>query len=142
LNYAEFKALLSKYSDKGLVIQAFPCNQFGFQEPGTNEEIKRFAESKGFLPEGLLMDKVKVNGSKASPVFEFLKVHSGDSSFISWNLNENEQSSLISHFLPQHGHPQSTHHHPQYPQAPPHYLPEHETMTNSQGLEIYSETYP
>ena len=86
MNYAEFKALLSKYSDKGLVIQAFPCNQFGFQEPGTNEEIKRFAESKGFLPEGLLMDKVKVNGSKASPVFEFLKVHSGDSSFISWNF--------------------------------------------------------
>jgi len=63
---------------------AFPCNQFAFQEPGTNEEIKRFAEGKGF--KGLLMDKINVNGSEASPVFQYLKVASHDTSFISWNF--------------------------------------------------------
>ena len=44
--------------------------QFGFQEPGTNEEIKAFAASKNFT--GLLMDKINVNGSKTSPVFAYL----------------------------------------------------------------------
>ena len=63
---------------------AFPCNQFGFQEPGTNEEIKAFAEARGF--QGLLMDKVKVNGSGASPVFDYLKVASRDTSLVSWNF--------------------------------------------------------
>lgn len=50
----------------------FCSNQFLAQEPGTNEEIKKFARDKGF--KGLLMDKVDVNGKKASPVYTFLKV--------------------------------------------------------------------
>lgn len=84
LNYREFKALLDKYQDRGLLIQAFPCNQFGFQEPGSNASIKSFAAGKGF--QGILMDKIKVNGSSASPVFDFLKVASGDTSLIGWNF--------------------------------------------------------
>lgn len=40
--------LNNKYREQGLVIQAFPCNQFAGQEPGTNEEIKRFAAARGF----------------------------------------------------------------------------------------------
>lgn len=84
LNYREFKALLDKYQDRGLLIQAFPCNQFGFQEPGSNASIKSFAAEKGF--QGLMMDKVKVNGSSSSPVFDFLKVASGDTSLIGWNF--------------------------------------------------------
>jgi len=63
---------------------AFPCNQFAFQEPGTNDEIKWFAEGEEF--KGLLMDKIKVNGSKASPVFQYLKVASKDTSLIYWNF--------------------------------------------------------
>ena len=47
-------------------------NQFLSQEPGTNEEIKNFARDKGF--KGVLMDKVDVNGPKACPVYNFLKV--------------------------------------------------------------------
>ncbi|PRW39381.1 Cation efflux system related [Chlorella sorokiniana] len=83
----DFKALKEKYADKGLVIMAFPCNQFGFQEPGTNAEIKKFAADRGFTGEGtLLMDKVKVNGAAASPVFQFLKVASGDTGPIMWNF--------------------------------------------------------
>ena len=49
-------------------------NQFLSQEPGTNQEIKKFARDKGFT--GLLMDKIDVNGRKASPVYTFLKVRS------------------------------------------------------------------
>ena len=47
-------------------------NQFLNQEPGSNDEIKNFASGKGF--KGLLMDKIDVNGPKASPVYAFLKV--------------------------------------------------------------------
>ena len=47
-------------------------NQFGFQEPGNSEQIKNFASGKGF--KGLLMEKIDVNGPKASPVYAFLKV--------------------------------------------------------------------
>lgn len=63
---------------------AFPCNQFGFQEPGSNEQIKKFAQDRNF--HGLLMDKIKVNGSHASPVFNYLKVASGDTGLIAWNF--------------------------------------------------------
>lgn len=57
-------------------------NQFLSQEPGTNEEIKKFARDKGF--KGVLMDKVDVNGPKACPVYNFLKVRSDPQSFVEW----------------------------------------------------------
>lgn len=84
MNYQEFTVLNEKYADQGLVIMAFPCNQFGFQEPGTNEEIKKFAADRGF--KGLLMDKINVNGSATSPVYSYLKVASGDTGPILWNF--------------------------------------------------------
>ena len=83
MNYKEFAELYTQFGDS-LVIMAFPCNQFGFQEPGTNAEIKEVAGARGFTK--LLMDKVKVNGNDASPVFEYLKVASGDTGLISWNF--------------------------------------------------------
>lgn len=59
-----------------LVVSKLQCvvcsNQFGFQEPGSSDEIKNFASGKGF--KGLLMEKIEVNGPKASPVYAFLKV--------------------------------------------------------------------
>lgn len=54
------------------VFAVFCSNQFGFQEPGNSAEIKNFASGKGF--KGLLMEKIDVNGPKASPVYAFLKV--------------------------------------------------------------------
>lgn len=53
-------------------ILAFPCNQFGKQEPGTNAEIKKFATEKygATFP---LFEKVDVNGDNAHPVYKFLK---------------------------------------------------------------------
>uniref|UniRef100_A0A061S317 Glutathione peroxidase n=1 Tax=Tetraselmis sp. GSL018 TaxID=582737 RepID=A0A061S317_9CHLO len=63
---------------------AFPCNQFAHQEPGTNQEIKQFAQEHGFS--GILMDKVDVNGPGAHPVYRWLKEQSGDTSDLDWNF--------------------------------------------------------
>lgn len=82
-------ALLQKYPATDLTIVAFPCNQFGGQEPGTNDEIKQFATQRGFEGAGaLLMDKIDVNGANASPVYQYLKVASGDTSDIGWNFGK------------------------------------------------------
>jgi len=58
-----------------LRILAFPCNQFGSQEPGTDAEIKAFAESKGVeFGKGFdFYSKIDVNGKNAHPIWEFLK---------------------------------------------------------------------
>ncbi|KAL3139350.1 hypothetical protein ABBQ38_003685 [Trebouxia sp. C0009 RCD-2024] len=80
----DFVTLYQNFHEKGLALVAFPCNQFGFQEPGNSAEIKNFASGKGF--KGLLMEKIDVNGPKASPVYAFLKEASGDTSPIPWNF--------------------------------------------------------
>lgn len=67
--------LYSKYKEHGLDIWAFPCNQFGNQEPGTNAEIEAFARGK-YGVEFEMFEKIKVNGSKAHPLFKYLKSHS------------------------------------------------------------------
>lgn len=70
--YDGLEALYQQYKDKGLVVIGFPCDQFAHQEPGSNEEIAEFCR----LNHGVtfpLMAKVDVNGSKAEPIFEFLK---------------------------------------------------------------------
>jgi len=70
--YAGLEELNRKYSEKGLVILGFPCNQFGKQEPGSSKEI-----SEGCLVNyGVtfqVFEKVEVNGSGAHPLFVFLK---------------------------------------------------------------------
>jgi glutathione peroxidase-family protein len=73
---------------QGLRILAFPCNQFGKQEPGTATEIKQFAASFG--AEFDMFDKIDVNGSHAHPLYRFLKsrVHKGLGSFIKWNFEK------------------------------------------------------
>uniref|UniRef100_A0A3B1J7S8 Glutathione peroxidase 1 n=1 Tax=Astyanax mexicanus TaxID=7994 RepID=A0A3B1J7S8_ASTMX len=69
--------LHANYSDKGLVILGVPCNQFGHQENGKNEEIlnclKYVRPGNGFEPRFQLLEKVEVNGTNAHPLFEFLK---------------------------------------------------------------------
>uniref|UniRef100_A0A7S2BBJ2 Glutathione peroxidase n=1 Tax=Florenciella parvula TaxID=236787 RepID=A0A7S2BBJ2_9STRA len=67
----------------GLGIMAFPCNQFGNQEPGTVAEIKSFARERG--ARFLIMDKIDVNGGKAHDVYRFLKAKTGTSN-IGWNF--------------------------------------------------------
>ena len=70
--YDGLEALYQKYKDQGFIIVGFPCDQFAHQEPGSNEEIAEFCR----LNHGVtfqLMSKIDVNGSKADPIFEYLK---------------------------------------------------------------------
>eukprot|EP00873_Tetraselmis_striata_P003126 jgi/Tetstr1/423390/TSEL_014076.t1 len=79
----EFGEVLRHYNGR-VQVMAFPCNQFGHQEPGSDAEIKKFAYGHGFT--GFLMDKVDVNGPSTHPVYSWLKEQSGDTSDISWNF--------------------------------------------------------
>ena len=64
-----------EYKDRGLKILAFPCNQFGGQEPGTHEEILEFTRTiDPDMPDKLIFfEKAEVNGANAREVFGFLK---------------------------------------------------------------------
>ena len=66
------EALYEKYRDQGLEVLGFPCNQFGKQDPGSNEEITEFCQlNYGVsLP---MFGKIEVNGSGADPLFKHLK---------------------------------------------------------------------
>lgn len=83
--YSGLQYLYEKYKDKGFEILAFPCNQFGGQESGTNEEIKTFCDSSYNLT-FKLFDKVEVKGGNASPLFKFLEEQSGRE--IQWNFSK------------------------------------------------------
>nr|AYQ93004.1 glutathione peroxidase 7 [Rhodiola crenulata] len=88
-NYSELTQLYSKYKAKGLEILAFPCNQFGFQEPGSNTQIKQFACTR-FKAEFPIFDKVDVNGPFTAPVYQFLKSSSGGflGDIVKWNFEK------------------------------------------------------
>lgn len=86
--YTGLEATYQKFKDKGFVILGFPCNQFGGQEPGSNEEIKQFCSSK-FNVTFPLFDKVEVNGVNRHPLYVALA--GKDSAFpgdIKWNFNK------------------------------------------------------
>jgi len=70
--YKGLQALYEKYKDQGFEILGFPCNQFGGQEPGEDEEISQFCE----VNHGVtfpLMKKSDVNGDNTNEVFKYLK---------------------------------------------------------------------
>jgi glutathione peroxidase len=86
--YAGLEALQEKYNEKAFAVLGFPCNQFGRQEPGTNEEIKQFCSSK-YQVTFPLYDKIEVNGPNRHPLYVVL---AGDGSpflgDIKWNVNK------------------------------------------------------
>lgn len=69
--YAGLQALHETYADRGLVVLGFPCNQFGAQEKGTDEEIASFCDLK-FGVTFPLMHKIEVNGDGAHPLYRWL----------------------------------------------------------------------
>ena len=69
--YTALESTYKKYSDQGFVILGFPCNQFGGQEPGSNEEIKQFCSSK-YSVTFPLFDKLEVNGANRHPLYVML----------------------------------------------------------------------
>lgn len=81
-------SLHDKYAAHGLSVLAFPCNQFGGQEPGSAAEIKAFVEAHGVAHSDTfrLMAKVDVNGPQACQAYRFLKAASrtGD---LGWNFD-------------------------------------------------------
>lgn len=99
--YKGLQDLYDQYSEKGLVILAFPCNQFGQQEPGDNEEIQEFCQ----INYGLtfpVMGKIDVNGPTADLLYGYLKeaTMSGD---IEWNFTKflvDKDGLMISRFAP------------------------------------------
>ena len=70
--YEGLEALYKKYKEKGLEILGFPCDQFGHQEPGSDEDIAEFC-SLNFGVSFPLFQKTIVNGPEANPLFESLK---------------------------------------------------------------------
>jgi glutathione peroxidase len=69
--YAGLEALYEKYKDRGFVIVGIPANNFGAQEPGSNQEIKTFCTSKYHVTFPM-MAKVSVKGSDITPLYAFL----------------------------------------------------------------------
>ncbi|RZC00577.1 phospholipid hydroperoxide glutathione peroxidase, partial [Asbolus verrucosus] len=88
-NYEQFVELHEKYAEeKGLRILAFPCNQFGGQEPGDSEKICKFAESRNVKFD--MFKKIKVNGKDAHPLWKFLKekIPGAKGKEIKWNFTK------------------------------------------------------
>jgi len=88
--YKELEAIYREYKNLGLEILAFPCNQFGAQEPGNPEEIKNFC-SLNYDVTFPLFSKIDVNGEMAHPIYDFLKnARPGilNSKPIKWNFSK------------------------------------------------------
>ncbi|MDX8366529.1 glutathione peroxidase [Cytobacillus sp. IB215665] len=88
--YKQLEELYKTYKDKGLVVLGFPCDQFGNQEPGANEEIESFCE----INYGVtfpMFSKVDVNGENAHPLFTYLKEEAPGilgSKGVKWNFTK------------------------------------------------------
>ena len=88
--FGGLEELYQKYKDKGLVILGFPCNQFGKQDPGSNDEIMEFCQ----LNYGVsfpMFGKIDVNGENAEPLFKYLKKEAPGilgSEGIKWNFTK------------------------------------------------------
>lgn len=101
--YAGLQELYNKYDSTGkFEIIAFPCNQFGGQEPGTSTEIKTFCTSK-FGVTFRMMEKIDVKGEKQHAVYSWLthKAENGvEDSEVSWNFNKylvDENGNYVKH---------------------------------------------
>lgn len=75
--YEGIEKLYEELHDKGLEVLDFPCNQFGHQAPGDNDEIHEFCTAK-YKTKFDQMDKIEVNGDKAEPLWVFLKSEISD----------------------------------------------------------------
>lgn len=88
--YEGLEALYQEYQQQGFEVLAFPCNQFGAQEPGSAEEIASFCQLN-FNTTFPLFAKIEVNGAAAHPVFQFLKDQAPGilgSKAIKWNFTK------------------------------------------------------
>lgn len=70
--YTGLEALYKKYKDHKFIILGFPCNQFGFQEPGSDDEIQSFCKMN-YDVSFPVFSKIDVNGTNSAPIYQFLK---------------------------------------------------------------------
>src|SRR5271166_637627 len=82
--YEGLEAVYEKYQDRGFVIAGFPANNFGAQEPGTNEEIKTFCTRK-YNVKFPIYSKISVAGPDKAPLYQFLTATGGE---IKWNFTK------------------------------------------------------
>ncbi|MBK8983928.1 MAG: glutathione peroxidase [Ignavibacteria bacterium] len=85
--YAGLEEIYKKYKDRGFEILAFPCNDFGGQEPGSNDEIRTFCESK-YNVTFPLFDKIAVLGENKNPLYQRLTENSDPAGDIDWNFEK------------------------------------------------------
>ena len=88
--YAGLQLIHEKYKEKGLNIIGFPCNDFGGQEPGSNDEIERFCKTK-YNVSFTLASKIKLKGEDAHPLYEFLQSETTNPDFfgsVKWNFEK------------------------------------------------------
>ena len=100
------RTLYTEYGDRGLVVLAFPCNQFANQEPGTNSEIYKFVTEK-YQVDFPVFEKIEVNGANRAQLYEWLtnsKQTEDGSQDISWNFTKflvNRSGHVESRYEPQ-----------------------------------------
>ena len=87
--YSALEAIYEKYKDRGFVILGFPANNFGAQEPGTNEEIKTFCTRK-YNVTFPMYSKISVKGPDQAPLYSYLTKETGDgiAGEIKWNFTK------------------------------------------------------
>jgi glutathione peroxidase len=87
--YGPLQELYDKYAARGLVILGFPCDQFGHQEPGSEDEIAEFCDSR-FGVTFPMFSKIDVNGKDAHPLYQWLKSEKSGllGGAIKWNFTK------------------------------------------------------
>ena len=88
--YADLEQLHKQFGDDDFVVLGFPCNQFGFQEPGSADDIASFCK-KNYAVSFQMMEKVDVRGSDAHPVYQWLcdKARNGvEDHKVAWNFHK------------------------------------------------------
>jgi len=104
--YAGLRTLQEEFSEHPFTILAFPCNQFGAQEPGSDAEILEFATTK-YQANFPIFSKINVNGSQSCELYAFLKDQRADeegNADISWNFAKflvDGKGEVVGRFSPQ-----------------------------------------
>ncbi len=100
--YEGLEKLYEKYKDRGLTILGFPANNFGAQEPGSDEEILKFCQSR-FSVTFPMMSKVSVKGDDQHPLFAYLTSHAEPTGEIPWNFHKfllDREGRIVGRFNP------------------------------------------
>lgn len=104
--FGGLEQLHQAYGPRGLVVIGFPCNQFGSQDPGSNEEIAGFCQ-RNFGVTFPMMEKIEVNGANAHPIYQWLCAQAPGllgSKAIKWNFTKflvDRDGQVIRRYAPQ-----------------------------------------